>query len=195
MALPAVAVVAICLVRPTVSHSPGPLRKLSAEPLDVRDSLEDGTPDFLRLPQSRRPRRLPPLVHLPRRGAVSSSRPPSAAGRDRRLRRAHPLRLPRSLRAHDPDGPPTRACRWSPPSSPSRSTIASTRPRRQPLPRQAPGASDRRPHRRRLRPVRRRQDAVASAIPIGSAGELARAQPGDLLFYRQERRPQARFTA
>lgn len=49
MALPAVAVVALCLVRPTVSHSPGPLRKLSVEPLDLRDSLEDGTPDFMRL--------------------------------------------------------------------------------------------------------------------------------------------------
>jgi hypothetical protein len=66
----------------------------------TRDTAQDGTPDFLRLDDARGTRPgLPPLVHLPRRGAVlpAARRPPVRdRGRNRGLRRPHPLRLPRS---------------------------------------------------------------------------------------------------
>jgi uncharacterized protein YfaT (DUF1175 family) len=48
--LPAGAVLTLALIWPRVSHSPAPPPpRILAAKLDLRDSLEDGTPDFMRL--------------------------------------------------------------------------------------------------------------------------------------------------
>lgn len=61
--------------------------------LDPSDSFGDGTPDFLRLHTAQDRQAFPCLVHLHR---GRPGRPAEAACRDRRLRRAAPLRLSRS---------------------------------------------------------------------------------------------------
>ena len=168
-------------VRVEFPNSPPATFRLATS-LAAADSFQDGTPDFLRLDDTG-PHGLSPLVHLPRRGAVlPGSRRPSR--RNCRLRRPHPLRLPRDFpRARRGTGPSRGAAAVVPAVRIGGAVPVSLHaPRRRVVPRPRGTASAPPISSRRLRPIRRRPNPAALQYPFRHAAILRARSRRPALF-------------